>query len=181
MRNDKKSMQRSDLEHLLRAVGEISGDKEVIVIGSQSILGQFPDAPHELLASMEIDCYPRNHPELSDKVDGAIGEGSRFHALHGYYAQGVGPETAVLPEEWQKRLVTIENENTGGITGLCLEVHDLAIAKLVAGRPKDLQFVRVLSRREMINKKMMKARLRDTKVASELRKILTGRIKAVLL
>jgi dihydrofolate reductase len=38
-------MQRSELEHLIRASGEVAGDDEIIIIGSQAILGQFPDAP----------------------------------------------------------------------------------------------------------------------------------------
>ena len=87
-------MQRSDLEHLIRASGEIAGDNEIIIIGSQAILGQFPDAPARLLASMEADIFPKNKPERADNVDGAIGEGSSFHEVHGYYAQGVGEQTA---------------------------------------------------------------------------------------
>jgi len=111
-------MQRSELEHLIRASGEIAGDDEIIVIGSQSILGQFPNAPVRLLISMEADIYPKNKPERADKVDGAIGEGSSFHELHGYYAQGVGEKTAVLPKGWRSRLVVVNNENTNGVTGL---------------------------------------------------------------
>ncbi|MGQ0752176.1 MAG: hypothetical protein ACT4PS_16750 [Betaproteobacteria bacterium] len=38
-------MKRSELEHLIRAAGRIAGDPEIVVIGSQAILGQFPDAP----------------------------------------------------------------------------------------------------------------------------------------
>ena len=95
-------MRRSELEHLIRAAGRIAGERELIVIGSQSVLGQFPDAPVALLMSMEVDIYPREHPELADKVDGAIGEGSAFHTTYGYYAQGVGPETATLPKGWQR-------------------------------------------------------------------------------
>lgn len=91
-------MQRSDLEHLIRASGEIAGDNEIIIIGSQAIPGQFPDAPVRLLVSMEADIFPKNKPQRADKVDGAIGEGSSFHELHGYYAQGVGEQTAVLPK-----------------------------------------------------------------------------------
>ena len=83
-------MQRSELEHIIRASGEIAGDDEIIIIGSQSILGQFPDAPMPLLMSMEADIYPKKKPEMADAVDGAIGEGSSFHELHGYYAKGVG-------------------------------------------------------------------------------------------
>ena len=90
-------MTRSELEHLIRAAGRIAGEREIVVIGSQAVLGQFPDAPAALLRSMEADLYPRSKPELADKVDGAIGEGSRFHEQYGYYAQGVGPDTATPP------------------------------------------------------------------------------------
>ena len=48
-------MRRSDLEHLIRANGAIADDGELIIIGSQSILGQFPNAPTRLCISMEMD------------------------------------------------------------------------------------------------------------------------------
>jgi hypothetical protein len=157
-------MQRSELEHIIRASGDVAQDNEIVIIGSQSILGQFPDAPIRLLASMEADVYPRHNPERADKVDGAIGEGSSFHELHGYYAQGVGPETAVLPSGWKRRVVVIKNENTNGIAGLCLEVHDLAISKLVAGRTKDLEFIRALIQHEMIRKNTLLTRLAEAEL-----------------
>ena len=95
-------MQRSDLEHLIRAAGRIAGGHELVIIGSQAILGQFPDAPAALVRSMEADIYPLSRPELADKVDGSIGEGSKFHQTHGYFAQGRGklcisPTTRVAP------------------------------------------------------------------------------------
>ena len=62
--------------------------------------------------SMEADIYPLLTPELADKIDGAIGEGSQFHETYGYYAQGVGPETACLPADWMKRVHRIQNRNT---------------------------------------------------------------------
>lgn len=37
-------MKRSELEHIIRASGEIAGDDEIVIIGSQAILGQFPNA-----------------------------------------------------------------------------------------------------------------------------------------
>jgi len=107
-------MTRSELEHLIRAAGAIAEDGQIVVIGSQSVLGQFPQAPAALRASMEADLYPRNRPERAELVDGAIGEGSHFHEQFGYYAQGVGKGTAVLPRGWERRLVRIKNENTGG-------------------------------------------------------------------
>ena len=98
-------MTRSELEHLIRASGAIADDPDLVIIGSQAILGQYPDAPAVLLASMEADIYPRNHPSRAILIDGAIGEGSYFHEQFGYFAQGVGPETAVLPEGWESRLI----------------------------------------------------------------------------
>ena len=171
-------MRRLDLEHVIRASGAIADDHEIIVIGSQAILGQFPDAQVSLLASMETDIYPKNKPELAEKVDGAIGEGSSFHAEFGYYAQGVGPETAVLPRGWGKRLVKVNNENTSGVTGLCLEVHDLAIFRYVAGRPKDLEFTRELARHKMIDRNTLIKRLNDTKMSKADRSRIKSRIQA---
>jgi hypothetical protein len=169
-------MRRSDLEHLIRAAGKIAGERELVVIGSQAVLGQFPDAPAMLTRSMEADLYPLSNPELADKVDGTIGEGSQFHQTYGYYAQGVGPNTATLPKGWQKRLVRIENANTGGITGLCLEVHDLAISKYVAGREKDLEFTRELAHHRMTEHKILLARLGDTRLDAAMSKLARGRI-----
>lgn len=172
-------MQRSDLEHLIRASGEIAGDNEIIIIGSQAILGQFPNAPVRLLMSMEADIYPKNNPEKADKVDGAIGEGSSFHELHGYYAQGVGEKTAALPKGWERRLVAVNNENTGGVTGYCLEVHDLAISKMVAMRPKDLEFVQELVRHDMIEKKTMLHRIKQTDLQDPVRRNIQSRIMSL--
>lgn len=170
-------MKRSELEHLIRASGVIANDPEIVVIGSQSILGQFPDAPAPLLVSAEADVYPLHRPELADLIDGSIGEGSAFHELYGYYAQGVGEDTAVLPEGWRDRLVRVLNPNTNGITGLCLEVHDLAISKYVAGREKDLEFTRELAKHGMTNGETLLKRLKATELSPELRKIVTQRIK----
>jgi hypothetical protein len=134
-------MRRTELEHVIRAAAAITNEYEIMVVGSQSILGAVPEPSPLLVESMEADVYPVHHPELADLIDGAIGEGSPFHDRFGYYAQGVGPETAVLPQGWQERLVRIQNDNTDLKVGLCLEPHDLAASKLAAGREKDWAFV----------------------------------------
>jgi len=170
-------MTRSELEHLIRASGAIAQDDELIIIGSQSILGQFPNPPKTLCVSMEVALYPRHYPELADLVDGAIGEGSSFHAQYGYYAQGVGPQTAILPSGWEDRLVRIANENTRGVTGLCLEVHDLAISKYAAGRPKDLEFTRELARHKLVDHKTLVKRLHKTKLPRSVSTLVNSRIE----
>jgi hypothetical protein len=133
---------RAQLEHLIRASADIAGDDDIVVIGSQAILAQFPDAPASMRVSAEADVYPLHHPDRAEVIDGTIGELSPFHDAYGYYVQGVGPETALLPSGWRDRLVVIANENTRGARGLCLEVHDLLVSKALAGRPKDVDFLR---------------------------------------
>jgi hypothetical protein len=96
-------MNRAQLEHIIRAAAAITNEYEIVVVGSQAILGAYPDAPEGLLESMEADVYPLHHPELSDLIDGSIGELSPFDKNFGYYAQGVGSNTAILPRGWEER------------------------------------------------------------------------------
>ncbi len=143
-------MKRADLEHVIRAAGSIADTQQLVIIGSQAILGSFPDAPPELTVSAEVDTYPLDAPEKADLIDGSVGEKSPFHETFGYYAHGVAPETAVLPTNWRSRLVPVQNENTRGVNGLCLSPGDLAISKLAAGREKDLEFVTAMLRHQMV-------------------------------
>jgi hypothetical protein len=169
-------MKRVELEHILRAASGVTGQRELVVIGSQAVLAQFPDAPAELLASMEADVYPRQRPDLSIQIDGAIGERSLFHETFGYYAHGVDETTATLPAGWQERLVPLHNENTGGATGWCLDVHDLAASKLAAGREKDLDFVRVLLREKMAARETLSRRITDLPLSADRRQTLLARL-----
>lgn len=169
-------MTRDQLEHVVRAASQIVDDDELIIVGSQAVLGEFPDAPPALLASNEADVYPKNKPELADLIDGTIGELSPFHDTFGYYAHGVGRTTAVLPGGWEERLVSVSNANTRGATGWCLEVHDLVISKLVAGREKDLEFAREAARHRLVDEDVLRQRLAITDVSEELRTLVGGRI-----
>lgn len=99
---------------------------------------QFPHAPDELLPSIEVDTFSLHDPAESELIGGSIGEGSPSHQTFGHYGRGVGQQTVVLPFGGRDRLVRVHNENTGDGTGLCLEVHDLRVSKLVGGREKDL-------------------------------------------
>ena len=157
-------MRRADLEHIIRASAVIAADEEIIVIGSQAILGQYPNAPADLLVSVEADVYPKNHPERWELIDGSIGELSPFHETFGYYAQGVEPGTATLPAGWEQRLVVVSNAQTRGAKGLCLEVHDLAIWRLVAWREKDKAFLEALVRHRLIERETLEERLGATEL-----------------
>jgi hypothetical protein len=72
-------MNRAALEHILRAATAVANEHDIVVIGSQAVPGQFPNAPEALLVSIEADMFPRQAPDKSGLIDGAIGELSMFH------------------------------------------------------------------------------------------------------
>ena len=157
-------MRRDQLEHIIRAAADVTKQKDLIIIGSQAILGQYPNAPESLLVSMEADIYAPGAPHLSDYIDGALGPDTAFDTTHGIHADGVSPTTASLPAGWRTRLFPIRNPNTNGATGWCIEVHDIAIAKYAAGRDKDLRYTGDLWRYGMLDSDTLRQRLRNTEL-----------------
>ncbi len=137
-------MKREELEHIIRASGDITDQYEFMIVGSQSMLGPVPDPEEVFTMSMEADIYPLRAPELATEIDGGIGEGSQFHQTFGYYAQGVGPATATLPKDWMQRVHRVQNDNTNDRVGYCLDLVDLFLAKAAAGREKDREFCMAL-------------------------------------
>lgn len=140
-------------------------DDDVVVVGSQAILGGLPDAPDELLWSQEADVFPRSHPERAEAIDGALGDGSHFHAAFGYYAHGVGPETAKAPAGWQERLVPVHvprgPRDETLVTGWCMEPHDVVLAKCAAGRERDWEFAREAIRHGVVDAGELLRRIED--------------------
>ena len=150
-------MRRDQLEHAIRTACQIIGRPEVIVVGSQAILGTFgeDELPREATMSGEIDILPiadsdEETMRLADRIEGVAGELSPFEELHGFSIDGVDLQTSALPEGWRDRLVKVQNANTaaagGGqqFTGWCLDKEDLCAAKLCAFREKDQNFAAAL-------------------------------------
>lgn len=171
-------MNRTQLEHIIRAASQISDDFEIVVIGSQSIHAQEMNLPPIAFQSAEADVYPRNHPERADDIDAAIGELSLFHGTHGYYAHGVSPRTATLPAGWEQRLIRVAGPNTAGATGFCLDVHDLVLSKYAAGREKDFEFNRALVRYGCVTKRRLVSLVPSMPVGDEVKGIILARLKA---
>jgi len=169
-------MNRSQLEHLIRAAGNVTNEDELIIIGSQSILGQYSNPPQETTLSMEADIIAVNKPQLWNLIDGTLGEGSPFHEQFGYYADGVEEATATLPDGWKDRLVPVSNENTANITGLCLEVHDLLISKYISARPKDKVFCMAVVKAGLVEENILQQRLEQTEVEKEIKQLVQSYI-----
>ncbi|MEQ1855403.1 MAG: DUF6036 family nucleotidyltransferase [Longimicrobiales bacterium] len=155
-------MKRHEFEHAVRAAGAVLGVNEIIVIGSQALHASLEgDMPEEATRSVEVDVALAGDSggRMADLVDGSIGEASMFHEAFGYYAQGVTEQTATLPDGWRARLVPFETPATNGVRAMCLEVHDLWIAKAIANRPKDVEFCRALIARRLVDTTTLSERL----------------------
>lgn len=163
-------MRYDQLEHAIRAACDVAGDTELLIFGSQSILATFPGAPEALRASVEVDVQAKNRPEMTDFIDGALGQDSMFHATHGFYVHGVSIEVATLPAGWIERTVAVSHpvRARGGI-GQCLEAHDLAASKLVAYREKDRVFVATLLSEGLIDDRELLGRIRALPVSDAVR------------
>jgi hypothetical protein len=117
-------MRRDQLEHAIRTACQIIGRREVIVVGSQSILGTFREdqLPPAATMSVEVDILPiaadnEETARLADLIEGVAGEFSSFEELHGFGIDGVDLETSALPAGWRDRLVKVQNANTAAPGG----------------------------------------------------------------
>ncbi len=68
------SMIKTQFELALRWAGEIARDSDFIVFGSQSILGMIAKPPKNCLRSMELDLYPRHHPQAMRFIIARLGQ-----------------------------------------------------------------------------------------------------------
>lgn len=165
-------MRRDQLEHAIRTACQITGHTEVVVIGSQAILGTYPEyeLPHLATRSMEVDILPITDDnnttiELADLIVGVAGELSPFEQTHGFSIDGVDLTTAALPEGWKDRLVKVQNTNTAApsghpqFIGWCLDKEDLCVAKLCAFRAKDQNFVQALIQEHLVDPALITDRL----------------------
>ncbi|MGJ6127146.1 DUF6036 family nucleotidyltransferase [Mycolicibacterium sp. Y3] len=143
-------MNRQELAHILRASCAIAKDTEILVLGSQAILGAYDDSelPESVILSREVDIafLDDDDRRKADDVEGAIaiGEMSPFHHTHRVYAEGVHIDTAELPEGWRERLVTWTLQSSDPASPKFVEPHDLVVSKLAAGRGKDVVFAAAL-------------------------------------
>lgn len=157
-------MKRSEFDHAIRAAGSILGESEIFVFGSQAVHGSITDdLQEEAQRSIEVDivAFDDTDARKADLIDGSIGEASLFHKTFGIYAEGVSETTAVLPDGWRDRLVKYETPLTGGVVAWCLDLHDLWLAKAVAGRSKDLDFCRAFVHRGYVDPEILRERFKS--------------------
>ena len=162
-------MKKTQVDHILRAAREISGgESKFIIVGSQALHGKHPDVVDDILVSREVDLFVPGRERQTELLN-AIGEGSRFHETYGYYADPISEGTAILPKGWKGRLVNLAPGDTHGAKGLCLDPHDLAVSKYIAGREKDRLFTAALVQKGLLDQALLHERLAATKVEEAIR------------
>src|ERR1700730_1462214 len=170
-------MKKQQVDHVLRAAGRITGEKQFIIIGSQSLHGKHPDLADDIVRSAEVDLIAKRDASRTERLN-VIGQDSEFHDQFGYYADPVDETTATLPKGWKGRLVNLPAGDTKGVRELCLDPHDLAIAKYVARREKDIVFTRELARQGLVFRDRLLALLDQTPVTAEVRERIRADITA---
>ncbi len=76
-----------------------------------------------------------------------------------------------------ERLISIENENTNGFVGLCLETHDLLLSKYYAGREKDHEFCSAVMRAGLASPEELILRMAGMEISKSDRLRIAARIK----
>lgn len=193
-------MEKDNIWHLIRAAeGLIVRSHDLgtvnlkwIIIGSQSAIlspemsNQNKDTMPIVFRSVEADVIPYDNVSLdnpmcekiADLIDGAIGEDSPFHDMFGFYAQGVGVETAILPKNWLMRLE--KNFTPDRYQVYSLDFHDLIVAKALANREKDWEFISDV--KELIDKDKFDLRLKeveDERVTDSQKNMALSRVIAI--
>lgn len=151
-------MKRENLFDLIRRVTEISGVASPIIVGSQSLYSITDQVPQIVRGSYEADfLLAGDDSDARIIVNKELGVTSTFYDTYGYFADGLGLATVTLAPGWQDRLQPLKDDN-GQVVARCLEVYDLAVSKLIAGREKDLIFLCYLLDARMISMNLLMER-----------------------
>lgn len=167
-----------DLIETVKVIARYFDADQVFIIGSQSILLSWPDAPVLMRTSSEIDAYPGNaklweitqkqldpddDPEASEEIATLYGEGSAFHKQHGFYIDGVDENTASLPRQWQQRCIQRPVDVDGKqVLAVAPSPEDIIVSKLARLVDKDKEFILAYHQERPLDKNLILQRLDDT-------------------
>lgn len=162
-------MNLAALQHLIRAASALAGDRRFLVLGSASLLASFPELGEEdspLATTYDADLCPEPFDELTGiMLDEALGENRAYFRRHGYHADILRDSVLeTLPAGWRSRLVPIPDCPTA----LALDSSDLAAVKLLVGRPKDLDLVRLLHAKGKIDSTTVRSRIDSLNIPVEI-------------
>jgi hypothetical protein len=181
-----KSLVRTveDLIETVKAIARQFETDKVFIIGSQSILLSWPDAPSIMRTSGEIDAYPGNaevwevtrkaidpddDPEASEEIAALFGEGSAFHRKHGFYIDGVDENTARLPRDWTTRSISRPIDVDGrSVLAIAPCREDVVVSKLARLADKDKEFIEAYHAVRPLDPKLIRDRIKATDLEVEI-------------
>lgn len=141
------SMRLQSLHHLIEVVRAVGRPHRVTLLGSSSLLATYPDLgeggrPLELTTAADFLLEPVN-AAIAESLQFAAGADSAFLKEFGYYADILHPDIVeTLPSGWETRVNPVAGYNNV----FALDLYDLALVKLIVGRPKDLELLQALLR-----------------------------------
>ena len=131
-------MQLEQLRELVRRAAATCARREFVMFGSQAIHAVASSPPPEVLVSAECHLWLRDEPEVAARLAAELGKDSAFAKAAGVYADALPPDLPMVPPGWEERLLDLMIDD---IKVRCLEIHDLIVSKLAAGRLKDYEFI----------------------------------------
>jgi len=141
---------RSSLYKLLDDIRRLPVDGIPIIAGSQAIHAVTEQLPAIARRSVECDLlYAGGKAEIRELINRELGILTSYQDETGIYADAVGLATIILPIGWDERLVALADKS-GEVVAQCVEIHDVAVSKLIAGRPKDFEFIIALFMSDLI-------------------------------
>ncbi len=126
--------------------------------------------------SRECDILIEDSDPMRERIAAELGATSRYHEEHGTFVDIVSPTFPFLPDGWEQRAHVL---TSGDMKTRCLELHDLVLSKLAAGRLKDNELIAALLEGGLIDVETVRTRI--AAVADlHMRTILLARLQIVL-
>jgi hypothetical protein len=169
-------MNRGALDELLQALSSITGERELVMVGSQSVHASTSDVPIEVVMSRECDLLLDDSDPLTSVIDEQLGIDSPRAAESSVYVDTVSSTFPFLPDGWEQRLVPF---GPAAPHLRCLEIHDLVLSKLAAGRLKDYELIAVLLDRALAELAAVRDRIAAVPDL-HMRAVLAARLQIVL-
>jgi hypothetical protein len=169
-------MKRALLDELLRDLARITGERELVMIGSQVVHAAVTDVPAEVIISRECDLLFDEDDPVVPAIDSTLGPESERAAEMLVHVDTVSSSFPFLAPGWEQRLVPL---GPAAPRVRCLELHDLVLSKLAAGRLKDYELVSVLLGRGLADLVVVRERIAAVPDL-HMRAILLARLQIVL-
>ena len=158
-------MTSAEADVLIIAFARLLNASRILVVGSQAFHARFQNSRIDVVeASREIDLIPLPFAAFEKWYYYAhekLGVDSEFDEQHGLYVDMLRPHVPKLPAGWEDRVYerTLQSPDGRSIVVVYPEIHDLIASKLLANRPRDVEFLRGIRRIERIDLQLLEARV----------------------